>query len=179
MGLPLFDLHDDRLQANLMQVLVGAIRQDADDRLLVEQGLHRLAWRLRALAPPRPGKHAAGKALARGGLSMATHRRVREMIEAALHDNGRPSPTLAELADGANLSVSHFIRAFRKQTGATPHQYLLRRRMERAVSLLSAPAVSVADVADRIGFSTPAHFVAAFRTAMGVTPGAVREALAG
>ncbi len=177
-GLPLVDLHDDRLQANLMQVLVGAARQDSDDHLLVEEGLHGLASRVRALASPRPGMQVGGEALARGGLSATTNRRVQQMIDAALDDSGQPSPTLAELADGANLSVSHFIRAFRQQTGTTPHQYLLRRRMERAISLLGAPATSVADVADSIGFSTPAHFVAAFRAALGVTPGAVRDALA-
>jgi AraC family transcriptional regulator len=37
----------------------------------------------------------------------------------------------------------------------------------------------VSEVADEVGFSTPSHFVATFRAAMGVTPGAVRDALAG
>jgi AraC-like DNA-binding protein len=51
--------------------------------------------------------------------------------------------------------------------------------MERALSLLRVAQIPVGAVADEVGFSSPAHFVATFRAAMSVTPGAVRDALAG
>jgi AraC-like DNA-binding protein len=51
---------------------------------------------------------------------------------------------------------------------------VISRRIDRAVSLLRLSKVSIAD---RIGYSNPAAFVAAFRAAVGVTPGAVRDAL--
>jgi AraC family transcriptional regulator len=83
------------------------------------------------------------------------------------------------MADTVGPSVTHFVRAFRQHTGSTPHKYVVRRRMERAVSLLRVAQIPVGEVAEEVGFSTPAHFVATFRAAMGVTPGAIRDALAG
>jgi AraC family transcriptional regulator len=102
---------------------------------------------------------------------------VEALIETALDEAS--SPTLAQMADIVSLSVTHLVRALRQHTGSTPHKYLVRRRMDRAVSLLRVAQIPIGDVVDKVGFSTPAHFVATFRAAMGVTPGAVRDALAG
>jgi AraC-like DNA-binding protein len=173
----MFDLRDDWMQAMTMRVLVGSARRGPDDALMVEEDLNALALRI--------GRHAAQwrerierpSALFRGGLAPAAFRKVEAMIEAALDDAG--SPTLVEMAAAVGLSVTHFVRAFRRHTDATPHQYVIRRRMERAVSLLRVGDIPVGEVADEVGFSTPSHFVATFRAAMGVTPGAVRDALAG
>jgi len=166
-----FDPHDGELQAAAMALLVAATRQDPDDPLLTESGIHRIAARLQNLAdyrPPRPR---------RGGLGRSACRRVDDLIAAAVDDTTAGSPTLAQLASVTNLSVDHFIRAFRQQTGVTPHRHMVRCRLERAIALLKKPGKSVAEVADETGFATPAHFVATFRRAMGVTPGAVRAAL--
>jgi AraC family transcriptional regulator len=87
------------------------------------------------------------------------------------------SPTLDQLAGAVCLSVNHFIRAFHQQTGVTPHRHVVLRRLERGITLLKKPGKSVAEVADGVGFATPAHFVATFRRTMGVTPGAFQAAL--
>jgi AraC family transcriptional regulator len=87
------------------------------------------------------------------------------------------SPKLDQLADAACLSVNHFIRAFHQHTGVTPHRHVVLRRLERGITLLKKPGKSVAEVADGVGFATPAHFVATFRRTMGVTPGAFQTAL--
>src|ERR1700728_2087481 len=87
------------------------------------------------------------------------------------------SPKLDQLADAACLSVNHFIRAFHQHTGVTPHRHVVLRRLERGITLLKKPGKSVAEVAHDVGFCTPAHFVAAFRRTMGVTPGALQTAL--
>jgi AraC family transcriptional regulator len=169
--LALFNSHDNELQAAAMQLFVAATRGDPDDPLLLESGVHRMAARLLDHADhqrPRPVS---------GGLAPAAHRRIDDMIAAALDDISVPSPTLAQLADAVNLSVNHFIRAFRQQTGVTPHRHVVLRRLERGIALLKEPGVSVADVADGVGFATPAHFVVTFRRTMGVTPGAFRAAL--
>jgi AraC family transcriptional regulator len=168
----LLDSHDSELQAAAMQLLVAAIRGDPDDPLLLEAGVHRIAARLR-----HQEAEAAGPA--QGGLSRAACRRVEEMIVASLENCAVPSPTLEQMADAARLSVNHFIRAFRQQTGVTPHRHVVLRRLERGITLLKAPGVSIAEVADGVGFATPAHFVATFRRTMGVTPGAFRAALCG
>ncbi|MEO8882299.1 MAG: helix-turn-helix transcriptional regulator [Devosia sp.] len=112
-----------------------------------------------------------------GGLARAAHRRVNDVILASLDDATSQPPTLDKLADAACLSVNHFIRAFRQQMGVTPHRYVVLRRLERGIALLKKPGMSVAEVADGMGFATPAHFVATFRRTMGVTPGALRTAL--
>jgi len=174
---PMFDLRDDRIRTMIMRVLVGSTRREPDGALMVEENLHALALRIERHATRWRDRIEAPSAMFRGGLAPAAFRRVEAMIETALDEAS--SPTLAEMADNVGLSVTHFVRSFRQHTGSTPHKYLVRRRIDRAVSLLRAAQISVGQVADEAGFSTPAHFVAAFRAAMGVTPGALREALAG
>jgi AraC family transcriptional regulator len=174
---PMFDLRDDGLRSILMRILVGSARAGDEDALAVEEELHALALRIEQQAHWRRDCSTAPPRLFRGGLAPAAFRRVEAMIETALDEAG--SPGLAEMAGAAGLSITHFVRAFRRHTGSTPHQYLVRRRIERAVSLLRTARIPVAEVADGAGFSTPAHFVATFRATMGVTPGALREALAG
>ncbi len=173
----MFDLRDDWMRTMIMRVLVGGARRGPDDALTVEEDLHALALRIKRHAAQWRGRIETPSALFRGGFAPAAFRRVEAMIEAAL-DEAR-SPTLAEMADAVSLSVTHFVRAFRRHTGNTPHKYLVRRRMDRAVSLLRVAQVPVGEVADEVGFSTPVQFVATFRAAMGVTPDAVRDALAG
>ena len=173
---PMFDMHDDRMQAIVMQILVASARREPDDSLLVEEGLHGLARLIGHHATRRRSQRRASTAPIRGGLSPAALRKVEDLIGVALDEAG--SPSLLDMASAAGLSVTHFVRAFRHQTGTTPHKYLVGRRMERAVSLLRSSHVPVAEVADEVGFSTPAHFVATFRNILGVTPSAVRDALA-
>jgi AraC family transcriptional regulator len=169
--LPLFNSHDSELQAAAIQLFVAATRGDPDDLLLLESSVRRIAARLLDRSNPRSAQPA------HGGLARAAHRRVDDLIAAALDKTTAPSPTLDQLASAACLSVNHFIRAFRQQTGVTPHRHVVLRRLERGITLLKKPEKSVAEVADGAGFATPAHFVATFRRTMGVTPGAFQAAL--
>jgi AraC family transcriptional regulator len=166
----LFNSNDSELRAAAMQIFVAATRGEPDDSLLLESGIHRIATHLLDRAGHGPIQPAEG------GLARAAHRRVNDMITAALDDKSA-SPTLDQLADAACLSVNHFIRAFHQQTGVTPHRHVVLRRLERGITLLKKPGKSVAEVADGVGFATPAHFVATFRRTMGVTPGAFQTAL--
>jgi len=175
-GPSMFDLRDDRMQAIVMQILVGSAQSGPDDALMVEEGLHCLARRIGDHAARLRVQQRTPVARGRGGLAPAARRRVEDLISVALEEAS--SPSLSYLASAAGLSVTHFVRAFRYEKGLAPHKYLVRRRMERAILLLRSPHVPVAEVADKAGFSTPAHFVATFRSTMGVTPAAVREALA-
>ena len=170
-SMALFNSHDRELRAAAIQLAVAATRSDPDDLLLLESGVHRIAARLRNL-----GAHqASGRA--HGGLTRAARRRVDDLIIASLDDTTALSPSLDQLASAACLSVNHFIRAFRQETGVTPHRHVVLRRLERGIALLKKPSRSVAEVADDIGFCTPAHFVATFRRTMGVTPGAFQAAV--
>jgi AraC-like DNA-binding protein len=78
--------------------------------------------------------------------------------------------TLKDLATVAGLSRMHFAAQFRTAIGMRPHQYLLKRRIERAEELLKQAEVSLVDVALTVGFQTQAHFTTVFRRFAGDTP---------
>jgi len=82
--------------------------------------------------------------------------------------------TIAYLAKKSGLSPFHFIRAFRKRFGATPHQYLRSKRIERAKELLITTPLPVTEICDRIGFQSLGSFSSLFRRLTGETPAAFR-----
>jgi AraC family transcriptional regulator len=111
----------------------------------------------------------------RGGLGSARLRRIRELVHARMeYDLG-----LDEMAQAVGLSTAHFARMFRKSTGETPHQFVLRERLERAKAMLRAPDTRVLDVAVACGFKTQQHFAQAFRDLWGTTPTEYRQDLIG
>jgi AraC family transcriptional regulator len=78
--------------------------------------------------------------------------------------------TLAELAEATGLTRMHFASQFRIATGFRPHEYLLRKRIERACDLLGASDASLVEIALSVGFQTQAHFTTVFKRFMGETP---------
>ena len=111
----------------------------------------------------------------RGGLGSARLQRIKELVHAKMEDD----LSLYEMAQSVGLSTAHFARMFRKSTGQTPHQFVLRRRLERARAMLRAPEARVLDVAVACGFKTQQHFAQVFRDVWGVSPTKYREDLAG
>jgi AraC family transcriptional regulator len=107
----------------------------------------------------------------RGGLGSARLRRIRELVHAKMEDDF----SLDEMAQAIGLSTAHFARMFRKSTGETPHQFVLRQRVERAKAMLRAPDVRVLDVAVACGFKTQQHFAKVFRDVCGVSPTEYRQ----
>jgi AraC family transcriptional regulator len=78
--------------------------------------------------------------------------------------------TLAEVAAFAGLSRMYFAAQFRAATGLRPHEYLLRRRIERSQELLSTSCLTLVEVALSVGFQTQAHFTTVFKRFVGETP---------
>jgi AraC family transcriptional regulator len=111
----------------------------------------------------------------RGGLGSARLRRIRELVNERMEDD----LSLDEMAQSVGLSTAHFARMFRKSTGETPHQFVLRQRLERAKAMLCAPDARVLDVAVACGFKTQQHFARAFRDLWGVSPTEYRQDLVG
>ncbi len=153
-------LHRDPLVSTVM----SAMWRDAEAHGLSSAFFeHGLAVALRRLAeyrhvPRRPKRES--RPLARRSLQ-----RVMELIESRIGDDVRVS----ELAIECDLDVRSFTRAFRAATGFAPYEYLTKRRMERAKSLLAAGA-AVTEVAFQVGYSNPSKFSAAFRRFNGCTP---------
>src|SRR5712671_4791188 len=111
----------------------------------------------------------------RGGLGSARLRRIKELVHAKLEDD----LGLDEMAESVGLSTAHFARMFRKSTGQTPHQFVLRQRLARAKAMLRAPGARVLDVAVACGFKTQQHFAQVFRDVWGVSPTEYRQYLVG
>ncbi|BAC91168.1 helix-turn-helix domain-containing protein [Gloeobacter violaceus] len=78
--------------------------------------------------------------------------------------------SLAELAALARLSSYHFARLFKRSTGIAPHQYHIRRRVERAKRLLLARELSIAEVAQVVGFASQGHLNYHFKRVVGIAP---------
>ncbi len=81
-------------------------------------------------------------------------------------------PTLARVA---HVSPAHFIRTFRATFGETPHRYLQRRRVERAMWLLRSTDRSVTDVCMAVGFSSLGTFSRVFADVVGEPPSVYRR----
>lgn len=107
----------------------------------------------------------------RQGLSQQRLQRVLDLIEARLDDN----LSVDELAREACLSPFHFLRAFAGTVGRTPYQFLVDRRIDRAKMHLRQKKLSLAQVAQVVGFSTQSGFSRAFYKTTGITPGEFRR----
>lgn len=93
----------------------------------------------------------------------AIDRRFREPLDV---------PALAEIA---MASRAHFIRTFRDTFGETPHRYLQRRRVERAMALLRDSDLSVTDVCFAVGFGSLGTFSRTFTAIVGESPSSFRR----
>ena len=105
-------------------------------------------------------------AFARGGLPPRVLRRIREYIDTKIDQ--RISVEL--LAGLANLSVCYFVRAFKRSMGVTPHDYLIRQRVERTKQLLSDTDMPLSEIALAAGFADQSHFSRRFRQHVGMSP---------
>jgi len=102
----------------------------------------------------------------RGGLGPARLRTITELV----HGRVEEELSLLQMAHAVNLSPAHFSRMFRKSTGETPHQFVLRSKIERAKEMLCTPEARVLDVAVACGFKTQQHFARVFRRLCGTSP---------
>ncbi len=81
-------------------------------------------------------------------------------------------------ARAVGLSPFHFLRIFRACFGITPHQYLLRRRLDRAAARLLDGEESVTEIAYAVGFGDLANFIRSFHSSVGCSPRAFRSGAA-
>jgi AraC family transcriptional regulator len=101
-----------------------------------------------------------------GGLSSAQLALVTDYINAHLHQDLK----LTDLSAIAQISPYHFLRLFKQSTGLTPHQYILRNRINQAKYLLHHSELSIAEIAARTGFCDQSHLTRCFKRILGTTP---------
>jgi AraC-like DNA-binding protein len=97
------------------------------------------------------------------------NRRLLRARDTMDRDYAKPLDVLA-LARIAHVSAPHFTRTFRATFGETPHRYLQRRRVERAMFLLRSGDRSVTDICLEVGFTSLGTFSRTFRDIVGESP---------
>lgn len=111
---------------------------------------------------------------AAGGVALSPRRlqRVADHVRSHLGDE-IPVQALAEMT---GMSVFSFSRLFKAAAGVSPHQYILRARVEEAQRLLRKTSMSVGRIALEVGFQSPSHFTVMFQRHTGLRPVAFRNA---
>jgi AraC-like DNA-binding protein len=95
---------------------------------------------------------------------------ITEDLLAYIADNIQLPLKLAELAEHASLSPYYFTRLFKKETGYTPHKYVLMARVNAAKFYLKSSMLSIKEITFACGFSSECSFCATFKRLAGTTP---------
>jgi AraC family transcriptional regulator len=119
-----------------------------------------------SLAAPAEDKVDDNRGLARSALKKVT---------AAIKGDLSRAWTVDELAGTLGLSAGHFSRSFRRSTGASPRQWLIRQRVDAAMDKLLETREPISEIAIDCGFAEQAHFTRTFTRMVGTSPGAWRR----
>ncbi len=103
-----------------------------------------------------------------------TQRQVQQVTDFVLADL-RQDHSLQALAELVGFSPYHFARLFRQMTGVSPHQFVLRQRIQKAQRLLRETKAPLASVALESGFANQSHLTRTFKRFLGLTPKAYRQ----
>ena len=158
----------DAVMTHLAQALLPALTRPHEmntlfvDHIVAAASLH-LARTYGGLTPRTTPPH--------GGLAPWQERRATEMLAGDL----RGASSVAALAEACGLSASHFLRAFRRSTGMTPHRWLMAQRIATARHLLTDTGQDLREIAQEAGFADQSHFTRVFSGAVGISPGAWRR----
>jgi AraC-like DNA-binding protein len=130
-------------------------------RLYAESLSLALAARINGMA-----REDSRRYLALEGLGRQRTKLIQDFIEASLVED----LSIADLAQLAGVSPSRFSSLFRKSFSMPVHRYVVHRRVERAMSLLSMDGYRNADIAAACGFASESHFNVVFKRITGTTP---------
>ncbi len=94
-----------------------------------------------------------------------------QLIEQQLHTK----LTIDQLAQACSLSTHRFSTVFKQTLGDSPHRFIVKRRLEQAMSLLAHSPTSVTNIAEQLGFYDQPHFTKLFKTHTGLSPAFYRQ----
>lgn len=163
--------HDRQLTPLLMEIRT-ATAQGTLSELQLEEKFHDLLEDM-LLVHKNVSSEIERIPSARHSTRLELYRRLSQAREFIDDNIGNPI-TLQDIATVACLSPHHFLRLFKKTFQETPHQYLTRKRIERAQHLLVNTDYSVGEICARIGFQSPGSFSWLFRRHIGESPDAYR-----
>jgi signal transduction histidine kinase/DNA-binding response OmpR family regulator/ABC-type sugar transport system substrate-binding protein len=114
-------------------------------------------------------QHLTDALLRRRKAGSETQRIVFKAI-AYLHANYSAQITRKDLAEYVGLSERHLTRCFNLELGLTPMTYLNRYRVQQSKTLLEAGRKSIAEIAEKVGFSSGGYFTRVFQDEVGISP---------
>jgi AraC family transcriptional regulator len=155
---------------SLIDAAVAAFDSDRDSSrryLLCASAL------LRIKRAAHTGAESVRRSESRGGLLAWQLRRVVDYIETHLADK----ITAVDLADLIKVSTGQLFRAFKISVDVTPFQYLARRRVELACSMMRTTREPLSQIAVVCGLCDQAHLCKVFRRVTGMSPSAWRRAM--
>jgi AraC family transcriptional regulator len=129
-----------------------------------------LAW---GLAARIVGSHSSLSQPTNGHKGGIPRRKLRDVLS-FMEDNLSQDISLRHIAGVAGLSVSHFKTLFHRSLGISPHQYLLRCRIDRATVLLRQTKLPIAQIASETGFCHQSHLARHMRRITGSAPSQIR-----
>ncbi len=163
-GTPRVELARTRLISAAANTVTQILDDAARDVWDVSAKAYDLSMKLMAYA------EAAGETSARLQEPESIRRASRRVRQ-----GGPPWPSVEELADIAGLSRSHFTRRFTLAHGVSPQQYVLRRRLRAAATLVGQTDMPLKAVAAECGFFDVRHLSRSFAKRYGQTPAALRS----
>ncbi|VVT24865.1 AraC family transcriptional regulator [Rhizobium sp. EC-SD404] len=158
--------HDPIIEALMLRMLEQAMVDHPTSDLFLDQSTNTILVGLLCRSGTMQPDTEDARPLSDGDIA-----KVSRIIDERLEDN----LSIADLARVTSLSDWHFARAFKQATGLSPHQYVLRRRIARAIDLLRNSQIALAEVALSAGFSSQSHMTDVFRQKVGTTPGKYRD----
>ena len=92
-----------------------------------------------------------------------------------IEEHYRERLSIGDVASSVRMSVFHFSRQFKKETGYSPYEFILKTRIDRAKSLLKNTDMRIKEIAYELGFSSESSFIYAFEKNTGISPGTFRS----
>jgi transcriptional regulator GlxA family with amidase domain len=157
---------------NLIAAAVAAFDADRDSS---RRYLMRASAILRAMREVGMNAESAGRSQSRGGLLAWQLNRVLDYIETHLADK----ITATDLANLIEVSLGQLFRAFKISVSVTPFQYITRRRVELACTMMKTTRAPLSQLAIACGLCDQAHLCRVFRRIIGTSPSAWRRAMPG
>lgn len=145
----------------LYALLFDELKAGGDD------GCHHLLMALLAVVRQMTGSEGGGQAAEENTLA----RRVKNHIDAHFAEDF----ALQALADTLHVSQYYLSHVFKEVTGYSPLQYVLRRRIGEAQTLLITTDLPITRIAAQVGYDNPSHFNAQFTKSVGMPPRAFRR----
>ncbi len=159
----------NHLVVSLVQLLENAKFGSERDRQEAENSIAKVSAIFAGASSISP-KHSVGPSQA-GGLAPWQVLRLQGFIDGRIDQY----MSVSELSQVVRLSSSHFARAFKRTFRETPHNYVLRRRVAHAKTLLNSTMTPLQVIALDCGFSDQAHLCKIFKRFVGETPASWRR----